>query len=159
MIIAALKNKKRMHAQWQRLRERMGERAQEMKHLRHKMRKVNSRVRNAIRQTRSDFWIDRSAQIQNFFDAKNVREYFREVNRTFGGTMKSSVNNCGWINGLITQRLRKLDGTLTNTDEETLHRFAEHFQELFNQPGESGAEVDQYLPVWKFQFQTQRSRE
>ena len=44
-----------------------------------------------------------------------------------------------------TQRLRKLDGTMTETDEDDPHRFAEHFQELFNQPGAIENDVDRYL--------------
>ena len=103
-------------------------------------------MRQELRTIRSDFWVALSGIIQDFFEAGNAREYFKEVKRVYNGTAKTNVNSCGWINGQ-TQRLRKIDGTLTETDEEDLHRFAEHFQELFNQPGTVGNDVEQYLPV------------
>ena len=46
------------------------------------------------------------------------------------------------------QQVRQLDNkTLTANDTETITRWTQHFTLLFNQPGEVGLDIDEFLPI------------
>ena len=156
-FLALLRRKQQFYQKWAKLRLAQGERDQEVYYLHSKLRKENRRVRRELRRIRSDFWLAMSARIQDFLEAGNTKDYFREVKRVYGGTAKTNSSCCGWING-HEARLRKLDGTLTSSDEEELTRLVEHFQALFNQPGDViPDEVEQYLPTQRPLIQLQRN--
>ena len=84
-------------------------------------RTAKAKIQEATREMKNKWWIDRSNELQSFFDRNDMRSFFSRMKAVFGPRSQGVVP------------LRSKDGTrLLKSNNEILSRWREHFKELLN---------------------------
>ena len=96
---------------------------------------AKAQVQEATREMKNNWWIDKSNELQSFFDRNDMRDFFSGMKTVFGPRSR----------GLAP--LRSRDGTrLLKSNNEILSRWKEHFEELLNRDPVINEDVLERLP-------------
>ena len=104
----------------------------ERKHVAFKNLRLKAQI--DLRKMRNNWWINKSAELQQFFEEHDSKSFFNALKEVYGPTAPAR------------SPLRSADGCLLTDDGAVMDRWREHFQELFNRPSLADPDVVTRIP-------------
>ena len=103
-------------------------------------------IRDTLRRTRDEYWIQVADQLQKANDDKDMKlYYYKLIKEAHGPQMAGTTKGRQSLSG---KHMKQKEGNeRTRTQGELTARWIEHFTDLFNQPGEVGNNIDKCLPA------------
>lgn len=99
---------------------------------------LRQEVQRRLREMKNKWWADRASEIQEAYDKHNTKQLYDSLKTVYGPRQAGSI-----------PVRSSTDNQLLTDSDSILNRWAEHFQEVLNQPSTFDSSVLTEIPDWE----------